>query len=377
MGINCDRKSRQEIPVLSHRLSRAAGVFLLLLLAQSMYARASVALLMEEPYGDLGAFAPTGHSAVYLNHVCAASPTELRACHLGESGVVISRYHKIGGLDWVAIPLIPYLYAVDDVSQVPQSANRAQVAALRDSYRRGHLLALAPDDRHGRAPNGNWTQLVGSSYDRTIHGFEVVSTSEEDERFIALFNDRRNSGHFNAMFHNCADFSRAVLNIYLPDAVHRSFVADIGMTSPKQVARSLVQYGRRHPELEMSAFVIPQVPGSIPRSHPVDGVAESLVKSKKYLLPMAILSPELAGGVVVAYMTEGRMKLPKDAMVFNVNDNEMEPGQPWPVEPVNSEPGRTPLPASSTSPTVSTATSPAAQPAALATARPALSASQP
>jgi hypothetical protein len=127
----------------------------------------------------------------------------------------------------------------------------------------------------------------------------------------------------------------------------------------------------------MSAFVIPQVPGSIPRSHPVDGVAESLVKSKKYLLPMAILSPELAGGVVVAYMTEGRMKLPKDAMVFNVNDNEMEPGQPWPVEPVNSEPGRTPLPASSASPTASTATSPAAQPAALATARPALSASQP
>ena len=30
----------------------------------------------------------------------------------------------------------------------------------------------------------------------------------------------------------------------------------------------------------------------------VDGVAESLVKSKKYLLPLAVLSPELTGGVV-------------------------------------------------------------------------------
>ena len=70
---------------------------------------------------------PTGHSAVYLNHVCAASPTELRLCQAGESGVVISRYHKISGLDWVAIPLIPYLYAVEDVGQVPQSVDQAQV----------------------------------------------------------------------------------------------------------------------------------------------------------------------------------------------------------------------------------------------------------
>ena len=77
----------------------------------------------------------------------------------------------------------------------------------------------------------------------------------------------------------------------------------------------------------MSAFVIPQVAGSVPRSHPVDGVAESLVKSKKYLLPMAILSPELAGGVVVAYLSEGRMTLPKNAAVFNVDDPEMEPVQ--------------------------------------------------
>jgi len=98
------------------------------------------------------------------------------------------------------------------------------------------------------------------------------------------------------------------------------------MTTPKQVAKSLVKYGKRHPEVEMSAFVIPQVPGSVARSHPVDGVAESLVKSKKYLLPMAILSPELAGGVVVAYLSDGRMALPKNVAVFNVDDPESEPG---------------------------------------------------
>jgi hypothetical protein len=264
---------------------------------------------------------------VYLNHICAASPTELRPCQPGEYGVVISRYHKIDGYDWIAIPLIPYLYAVDTAAEIPASVDKIQVWNLRNAYRKAHLSDLAPDTSKGKAPGGEWTQLVGSSYDRTIHGFEVVSSTEQDERFIALFNDKRNIAHFNLFFHNCADFSRAVLDIYLPGAVHRNFIADVGLTTPKQVARSLVKYGKKHPEVEMSAFVIPQVPGSVKRSHPVDGVAESLVKSKKYLLPLAVLSPELTGGVVVAYLADGRLKLPKNALVFNVDDAEMEPGQ--------------------------------------------------
>lgn len=360
------RQCRRARSILCHWLARAAVLLLALLLAHAGIAHASVALLMEEPYGDLGKLTPTGHSAVYLNHICAASPTELRPCRPGESGVVISRYHRIDKLDWVAIPLIPYLYAVNDIGDVPQSVDPAQVDALRDAYRRKYLQTLAPDDPQGREPKGEWTELVGESYNRTIHGFEIVSTAEQDQRFIAIFNDRHNTGHFNIMFHNCADFSRVVLDVYLPHAIHRSLVADLGMTTPKQVARSLVRYGQKHPELEMSAFVIPQVPGAMPRSHPVDGIAESLVKSKKYLIPMTILTPELTGGLVVAYMTEGRMKLPKNVMVFDVNDNEMEPGAALPAEQVNTSPDRTRLsPASTTAP------------AALATASPDTSAPLP
>src|ERR1019366_817953 len=133
------------------RLGHWTVLLLVLLLAACTLARASVALLMEEPFGNFGAFNPTGHAAVYLNHICAASPTELRPCLPGEFGVVISRYHRIAGYDWIAIPLIPYLYAVDDANDVPASVTPAQVAALRDAYRRQHMLDLAPDDKKGRA----------------------------------------------------------------------------------------------------------------------------------------------------------------------------------------------------------------------------------
>lgn len=293
---------------------------------------ASVALLMEEPYGEFGAYNPTGHAAVYLNHICAESPTSLRPCHDGEYGVVVSRYHKIDGYDWIAMPLIPYLYAVDSLSDVPISVDKKKVAELRDAYRREHLLGLAPNATDGGTPKGEWTQLIGASYDRKIHGFEVDSTPEQDQRFIALFNDRRNVGHFNLLFHNCADFSRVVLDTYFPHAIRRNFVADVGLMTPKQAARSLVKYGKKHPEVNMTAFVIPQVPGTIKRSHGVDGVAESLVKSKKYLLPMAVLSPEFTGGVVVAYLAEGRMKLPKNATIFDVGDEEITDDPASPVD---------------------------------------------
>jgi hypothetical protein len=301
---------------------RGAVVLLCLMAMAATRAHAAIALLMEEPYGKFGAMNPTGHAAIYFNHICADSNIVLRPCHDGEFGVVISRYHKIDGYDWIAVPLVAYLYAVDSPDDIPLTVDREQVAALRDAYRKKHLLDLAPDNKKGETPKGEWTELVGSSFDRTIHGFQVDSTPEQDQQFMALFNDRRNVGHFNLFFHNCADFSRVVLDIYLPHAIHRNFIADVGLMTPKQIARSLVGYGNKHPELNMNAFIIPQVAGSVPRSHPVDGVAESLLKSKKYLIPLVVLAPEVTGGVVVAYLADGRLKLPKDTAIFEIGDQE-------------------------------------------------------
>ena len=298
----------------------ALAAFAVVVLAiGGLRARGDAALLMEEPYAEFGAFNPTGHAAIYLNHICAESPTRLRPCGAGEPGAVISRYHKIDGYDWLAIPLVPYLYAVERVKDVPSMADAALEASLRDQYRRRHLLALAPDvpdgKKAGEAPDGEWTQLVGASYDRRIYGFQIQTTAEEDERFMDEFNDSRNVGHFNLLFHNCADFSKMLLNVYYPHSVHRNFFVDLGITTPKQVARSLTKYADHHPELRFSTFMIPQVPGSIKRSHPIDGVMESVVKSKKYVVPLAVLNPEITAGLVVAYLTDGRFKAPKDATV--------------------------------------------------------------
>ncbi len=157
-------------------------------------------------------------------------PTRLSCfvpCHDGEYGAVVSRYHKIDGYDWLAIPWSAISMPSIRRTRFPRlwTGNRSPRCATPT---REHLLKLAPDNKKGAAPKGEWTELVGSSYDRTIHGFQIDSTAAQDQRFIDTFNDRRNVGHFNLLFHNCADFSRVVLDIYMPHAIHRNFIAGRG-----------------------------------------------------------------------------------------------------------------------------------------------------
>jgi hypothetical protein len=287
----------------------------------------SATLLLEEPYGTLGFFSATGHVAVYLSGVCAETPLVLRTCQPGETGVVISRYDGVEGYDWIAIPLIPYLYAVDRSEDVPLFADQKMVAFLRDRYRRQNLADVVPDRKEGEAPRGNWYELVGTSYDRTVYGFEIGTTPERDKALIRWLNSSPNRSHFHTVSRNCADFAKDIINFYYPHALHRSIVADVGISTPKQMARRLVKFSERHPELESSRMVIAQVPGSMPRSTAVHGVVEAFFKSKKYIVPSAVINPIFAGCVFAVYVGSGagRFHPAQDAQVFVVDG---EPEQP-------------------------------------------------
>ncbi len=308
-------------------MRRAFGKLVVVLLACVSFAGASATLLLEEPYGGMGYFTATGHAAVYLSGVCADSPVVLRRCAPGETGIVLSRYDAVGGYDWIAIPLIPYLYAVERPEDVPLFANAKMAAFLRDRYRRKYLEAIAPDVKNGETPGGNWYQLVGSSYDRTIYGFEIETTADQDDALIRKYNSSPNQSHFHLISNNCADFAKGVLNFYYPKSLRRSLVADVGITTPKQMAKRLIKYSDRHPELRFSRLVISQVPGSMPRSSTVHGVVESFFTAKKYIVPSAVVSPIFAGCVAAVYVGTGagHFEPARNAMVFVVGDDPEPP----------------------------------------------------
>ena len=293
------------------------SAILLLCLCSIPRARAGVTLLMGEPYGRDGAFAGTGHATVYLSGVCATSPVVLRRCAPGETGIVLGRFRGIAGYDWIAIPLIPYLYAVEKREDIPLFAGKKVVAFLRDRYRRNHLESLVPDLPGGGTPDGDWYELIGASYLRTIYAFEIQTTPDQDAKLILMLNDRSNRQRWNLVRANCADFARQIINFYHPHSVHRSIIGDLGVTTPKQLARTLSKYSRRHPELQASNFVIPQVPGTMARSKRIKGVWEVMLTSKELMLPIFMLYPYTAGIAAAAYVELWHFSPGKNALILD------------------------------------------------------------
>lgn len=313
------------------RIAAALCVLASLLLA-SKPSQGQAALLLEEPYGFFGTLNPTGHTAIYFARICAASPTKLRRCEPGEMGSVISRYSDVAHHDWVVIPLIPYLYSVEDISEVPDRVNQETVHRLRNQYHEAHLLVLGKDVRRGDFWHGGWTQLVGVSYERRMYAFRFDTTEEQDDALIERMNKDKNRSHFELFFNNCADFSRKVMNQYFPKSFRRSLFPDAGMTTPKQITFKLVRYAKKHPELHLEVYEIPQVPGYRRMSRNNKSIAESLITTG-YALPIALLNPYLAGGLFADYVVHGRYRLipknpekllPDDLAVLTVSGAEKE-----------------------------------------------------
>jgi hypothetical protein len=271
--------------------------------AKSAHAQAT--LLLEEPYSYDGTFAGTGHAAVYLSRICAETPTLLRPCGPGEPGVVISRYHHLEGRDWIAVPLLPYLYAVERPGDVPLYADSKLVSFLRHQY-------LEKNDISG--PDSY--QVVGSAYDRTTYGFRIETTPEQDDALIRKLNAETNREAYALLNRNCADFAKRIIDFYYPHAVHRSIIADLAVMTPKQAAKSLAHSAKHHPQMQLTTFLIPQVPG-LKRSKPVHGVLESLVLAKKYVTPVLLFHPVLVVGVEAAYWTGWRFDPAKGALIFD------------------------------------------------------------
>jgi hypothetical protein len=282
-------------------LALAALAFLCVLCGRC---HAQAALLMEEPYGFFGTLNPTGHDAIYFARVCAETPVKLRRCEPGEMGVVISRYSDISGYDWVAIPLVPYLYSVENLSSVPTHVDRAMVNRLRERYHEAHLLNLGEDVPRGGFLHGGWSEFVGVAYERRMYAFRFETTGQQDDAFIALMNDNANRSHFELLFNNCADFSRVVLNFYFPHSFRRSVFPDAGMTTPKQLSYKLVRLSTKNPGMQMQIFEIPQIPGYRHMSRSNKSISESLITTG-YAVPIVILNPYLAGGLFVDYLIRG------------------------------------------------------------------------
>lgn len=285
-------------------------------------AQASLTVLVGEPFGNFGTMMPVGHTAVYLDRVCADGPLKLRMCREGEAGgVVVARYHAIGQYDWLASPILEFLYAVERPADVPKYVTADQVWQMRQTYRRRYLIDIVPDGAERDGAVSEWWESAGVAYNRRLWGYQLATTEEQDERFVAMMNDRANRHRYHLRKTNCANFAAEVVNFYFPGLVARGdYVADFGLMTPKHVARSVAAYGTEHPEAALRVLEIPQVPGTLRRSRPVRGGAEAGLKTKRYLFTLMLIQPEVPIGLTILYLRHGRWDISKGATVAQPAD---------------------------------------------------------
>jgi hypothetical protein len=290
------------------KIWRAAILYAIVVVAFPVQ-RVSAALmvLVGEPFGAFGTMMPVGHTAVYLDRVCADGPLRLRMCKTNEpQGVVIARYHQVGAIDWIASPVMQFLYASDHVEDIPSYVTPEIAWELRQQYRRRFLADLVPDGTEKDKRTEEWWESAGVAYNRKLWGYQIATSREQDEQFVATMNARPNVHAYTLRKSNCANFAADMVNLYFPDTVKVDKWADFGLMTPKQVARSVALFGEQHPEANLRIVAIPQVPGSLRRSKPVRGTAEAGLKTKRYLATLLVIQPEVVAGCVIAYLKHGR-----------------------------------------------------------------------
>jgi hypothetical protein len=272
--------------------------------------QASVGVVLNESlHESMDRITGTGHTAVYFSNICPESPVKLRLCEPGELGSVMSVYINIGedqSFGWNIVPLSIYLYGVEDPANRPLFASYKVKRVLEDRYRDNYLKDLCTTAACQTSLKAEWREMVAATLIRSVYIFQMDTTREQDEKFIAAFNASENKNEFNGLKRNCADFARHVINSYFPNAVHRDPINDFGMTSPKAVARTFSHYAEQHPDANFRVMHFAQAPGTIQRSSEVRAGTEQLYRSKKWLVPLAFLAYHELPAAAASYLIFGR-----------------------------------------------------------------------
>jgi len=273
-------------------------------------ARADVGIVLNDSLDtSIARITGSGHSAIYFSRICPASPVKLRLCHPDESGSVMSNYTTLGEdqpFEWNVAPLNVYLYGGSKPQDRPLFATEKIKKALEERYREEYLPDLCPGAPCADSKKAEWREMVAATAERSIYIFVVKTTRQQDQQLIDEFNSLPNVNHFNGFTRNCATFARKVIDTYFPHAVHPDYINDFGMTSPKAISRSFAHYAHRHPDDEYRVLHFAQVPGTIKRSTVARDGTEQLFRSKKLLVPMALLASHELPVVAASYLITGR-----------------------------------------------------------------------
>ncbi len=300
---------------------------LLFLLSYPVPTFGDVSFFLQEAVGFAAKWNSAGHASVHLSNICTDNYTHLRPCRADERGVVISSFRNLGAeenYEWIAMPLLPFLYGVEAEGDIPLYVNDKILTALRERYRRQQMVDLIPV-----ANNGYWQHLIGAALVRDIYSFTVSSTPEQDTAFIVAFNDAPNVNHFRQLSNNCTDFAARVLNQYYPHSARRDWLNDFGTMTPQAIAKSFSSFAKKQPALQFRVTKFAQAHGTLKRSQDARKLTQEMVASPKYLAPLLLWQTPIAAGLAGSYFLFGRFNPDREYRQHAGDPNVFGTKQTW------------------------------------------------
>ena len=280
-------------------------------------ASADLGVVLADPTTiGVSMYTHAGHSLIYLSGVCAETPLHARLCAPGEQGSVVTTYpnfYEDAAYSWNIVPLSLYIEGFAQPGVRLLYASDSAKRALQAHARTG---LLHPACRGGQAcpqqPHAYWRDLVGATIDRDVFIYAAHTTRTQDAEIVARLNSLPQQNRYNSLTNNCSNFTENLINAIFPHAVHRDFLNDLAMMSPKAAAHSFTTWAGHHPQAGFYSLHFAQLPGALPRAGLARSGTEDAIHMKKYLIPAALIGDhEVAGSFFVAYYLTGRFGLYK------------------------------------------------------------------
>lgn len=228
-------------------------------------ASADIGVIINENFMQGTRFITGGHLSLYISNACADTPFSIRMCEPGESprGIVVNRYEKISDQkqDWIAVPLIPFLYGVEDVDQAPLLTSGRVQKMLSKRFYKKHLETIIPPDNSGLIPSGSFNYIPGQTFKRDVISLSMESSIEEESKLVDAINARTNITYYNLFKANCSDFVSEILTaIFEPKGGLPKLKYDQLIKTPKGVASRFWQNAKASPGRALFVSRFGQIP---------------------------------------------------------------------------------------------------------------------
>ncbi|NNE65120.1 MAG: hypothetical protein HKN33_01025, partial [Pyrinomonadaceae bacterium] len=278
-------------------------------------------ILMESVPGTAAYVSQGGHTALLLSETCTDDYLSMRPCTSADPvwGVIAERtasFSSKAKYDWLVMPVSTSLFALENNTDgllVTSPRIRKKLIEnfyLRNKKFRNLVVNSDPEFEKGmklekgfRFPTGRWQNFFGSQLRRSIYTVWINDlTGTKERELVKTINGFSNRPKFGVVLFlfagNCSKWVQDALKRvegFEEAGFGQNWLADGTFTSPKGVTEEAFSAARKIMAKSSDVFVtielMPQVPGTYPKSKPPYFVIESVFKNRLVWPVVAFFHP--------------------------------------------------------------------------------------